>query len=342
MIPPEIPSLSKWDPFQLDALGLLTIFGAKEMNTAVGNLVQSSVTDWLPVLGSYTVANDDILRPEPGYVLYNITDGIMATDISAWFTRWLATFPLTYTATTIRLKVANKQLPIVHRVSSIAIGVLTIGCLLAMAIVTADVWGLANVASMAVSVISRQFIVARLRSSIDKTIQSLKDDPGPDVKLFMTLPNGKAVTIFGPRMIVVSCLLTEAQPTQPQFYYLMRMASWAGFGAHAITLGMSDLFNQVLTVVVLLLATYLTSRHVGGCREAIGTQLCLEVDMGDPGLLRGAAYMRLDMSTTEENCMVHWSMMPQRSNIWWWDRYRSRYSSSQVSSVTKVEGNQQV
>ncbi|KAJ5192194.1 hypothetical protein N7449_008336 [Penicillium cf. viridicatum] len=167
---------------------------------------------------------------------------------------------------------------------------------------------------MAVSVISRQFMVARLRSSIDKTIQSLKEDPGPDVKVFITLPSGKAVTIFGPRMIVVSCLLAEAQPTQPQFYYLMRMASWAAFGAHAITLGMSDLFNQVLTVVILLLSTYLTARHAGGYREAIGTQFCLEVDMGDPGLPCGAAYIRLDMSTTEENSMVHWSMMPQRSN----------------------------
>ncbi|KAJ5816357.1 hypothetical protein N7447_008590 [Penicillium robsamsonii] len=158
----------------------------------------------------------------------------------------------------------------------------------------------------------------------------------------MTLPNGKAVTIFGPRMIVVSFLLTEAQPTQPQFYYLMRMASWAAFGAHAITLGVSDLFNQVLTVVLLLLAIYLTSRHVGDCREPIKARLYLKANMGDPKLPRGAAYMRLDMSTTEENYMVHWSMMPQWSNVWWWDRYKSRYSSSQISSVMKVEGSQQV
>lgn len=51
MLPPKIPSLSEWGPSQLDALGLLTIFGAKEMNTAVGNLVESSVIDWLPILG---------------------------------------------------------------------------------------------------------------------------------------------------------------------------------------------------------------------------------------------------------------------------------------------------
>jgi hypothetical protein len=70
---------------------ILTIFGAKEMNAAIGNLVQSSVTNWLPVLASYTVVNDDILKPEPGYVLYNITDGIVVTQVSAQFTCWLAT-----------------------------------------------------------------------------------------------------------------------------------------------------------------------------------------------------------------------------------------------------------
>ncbi|OQE81429.1 hypothetical protein PENNAL_c0041G03677 [Penicillium nalgiovense] len=343
MIPPKIANLSEWGPFQLDALGLLTIFGAKEMNTAVGNLVQSSVTEWLPILGSYTVANDDIIKPEPGYVLYNITDGIMATDVSAWFTRWISTFPLTYTATTIRLRVENQQLPIVRQAISITIGLSVIGFLFSMAIVTADAWGIANVASMAVSVISRQFIVTCLRSSIDHTIQSLKDDPGQDVKVFMTLPDGKAVTILGPRMIVVTCLLTEAQPIHPQSYYVMRMASWAAFGAHAITLGMSDLFNQILTVVILLLATYLTATHVGGYREAIGTRLCLDVDMGDPDLPRGAAYSRLKMSPTEEDCMVHWSMMPQRSNVWWWDRYKQQYLSNQATSVTKeMEGNPRI
>jgi hypothetical protein len=70
---------------------ILTIFGAKEMNAAIGDLVQSSVTNWLPVLASYTVVNDDILKPEPGYVLYNITDGIVVTQVSARFTCWLAT-----------------------------------------------------------------------------------------------------------------------------------------------------------------------------------------------------------------------------------------------------------
>ncbi|KAK8096061.1 hypothetical protein PG999_014083 [Apiospora kogelbergensis] len=90
---PILAAISEWAPFQLDALGLVTIFGAKEMNTSIGNLVHSWATEWLPILGSYAVANNELTTPEQGFVLYNITDGVMATDVAAWFTRWLMSFP---------------------------------------------------------------------------------------------------------------------------------------------------------------------------------------------------------------------------------------------------------
>lgn len=82
MVHLPLAHLSKWAPFQFDALGLVTIFGAKEMSTSIGNLAYSWATDWVPVLGSYAVTNDEIAAPEPGFVLYNITDGIMATDVA--------------------------------------------------------------------------------------------------------------------------------------------------------------------------------------------------------------------------------------------------------------------
>lgn len=347
MIPSEIPPLTQWSPFQLDALGLVTVFGAKEMNTAVGNLVESSITEYLPVLAAYTVANNDIVRPEPGYVLYNITDGIMAADVAAWFTRWLMTFPLTYTATTITLRMttdhtgkarSKSKLPLFKRAFGAIIGLCTFGLLLSMAVVTADAWGISNVLSMAVAVLSRQVVVGQLRNSIDRTIRDLGDDPGADVKAFLTLPNGKAVTIYGPRMLLVRCILTDTKPVNSGVYYLMRISCWAAFGAHAITLGMSSLFNQILTVVILLLGTYLTSRHVGDSRECIGRRLRLDIDMGDPEWSRGPVYRRLNMTTTEEDCMVHWSMLPQRSNIWWWERYTQ--GPSQVGSAKRVEESQ--
>lgn len=318
-------ALKEWAPFQLDALGLVTIFGANEMQMAVGNLVGSWTSEWLPVLGSYAVANDEIRRPQQGFVLYNITDGIMATDVAAWFTRWLMAYPLTYTATTIKLKMDSKPAPKLRKTCPIIIGAFTVGLLLTFAVITGDSWGIVNVVSMGGSVLIRQQMVSHLRASVDDTIAGLLSNLGDDVKVFITLPDGKAVTILGPRKLVVDCILTDPQPRKPGFYYLLRVACWGFFGAHAITMGMSSLFNQILSVLVLLLSTYAKATHVGDCRGKIGNKLRLEVDMGDPHWSRSPVYARLNMSTIEEDSMVHWSMMPRRSNTWWWERYQKRH-----------------
>ncbi|KAJ5903486.1 hypothetical protein N7504_005869 [Penicillium tannophilum] len=300
--------LSRWEPFKFDALGLVTIFGAKEMSTSIGNLTYSWATAWVPILGSYAVANDEIAAPEPGFVLYNITDGIMATDIAAWFTRWLISFPLSYTATTIRLKINGRPQSAIDKATSITIGLTTTGVLLTLAVLTHDIWGIGNVATMAAAVLVRQQMVNQRRRFIDRAIDTVRVHLDEDVKVFLTLPNGKAVTILGPRQVVTNCLLTDAQPIDPQYYYLLRVTCWAVFGAHTVTLGMSCLFNQIVSVCVLLLGTYLTAVHVGDNREAIGTRLRLEVDLGDPSWGRSPAYARLEMTTTEENHMLHWTV----------------------------------
>lgn len=87
-----------WAPFHIDALGLVTILRAAEVGLNVGRLVYNCLTEWLPLFGAYTVASRQISRPIPGFVLYNINDGVMATDVSCWLTRWLLSLPLTYTA----------------------------------------------------------------------------------------------------------------------------------------------------------------------------------------------------------------------------------------------------
>ncbi|KFG84473.1 hypothetical protein MANI_004194 [Metarhizium anisopliae] len=329
-----IVSLSQWDPFKLDALGLVTLFGAKEMNTSIGNLTESKFTEWLPILGSYAVANNEIAEPEQGFVLYNITDGIMATDVSSWFTRWLTSYPITYSATTIHLKTNDKPVPTARTICSLLIGLFTCGLLLIMTIMTADWWGVANVTALCLNVLIRQQMVLMLCLSVNKAMEDLADNPGPDVKVFLTLPNGKAVTILGPRQVLVGVILTDPHPLQPKIYFFWRAAAWGAFGTHAVSLGMTTLFNQILSIVALLSSTYLTAIHVGDRREAIGKSLWLEVEMGDPSWSRGPAYARMAMSEAEEQSMVSWGLMPQRSNIQWWKRYRDRYPET----CTKQQG----
>ena len=74
--------LKTWAPFKMDALGIVTLLGADEMDAMVGRLVRTPYTNYLPLLGAYTVAGNSITKPLPGYAVYNITDGIKATDVA--------------------------------------------------------------------------------------------------------------------------------------------------------------------------------------------------------------------------------------------------------------------
>lgn len=67
----------------------MTIFGVNEADFVVGQLTRDCFTDFLPLLGGYVVANNQITHELPGFALYNITDGIQATDVAGWFCRWL-------------------------------------------------------------------------------------------------------------------------------------------------------------------------------------------------------------------------------------------------------------
>lgn len=324
----SLQKLADWAPFHIDALGLVTIFGADEVNKSIGNLVHSWVSEYLPVLATFVIASNDIVKSVPGFVLYNITDGILATDIAPWFTRWLQSYPLNYAATTITLKVDGRPMPLAYQAISIMLGILATALLVIFTAIMRDGWGIANSVSMIISVAVRQLMLHELRSSIDRAVDRVTagDQPSEDVKVFLTLPDGRAVTIFGSRKMITDIILTDPRPLHPRCYLALRLIAWLTFGAHAISLGMSTLFSQILAVIVLLLGTFLAGRHVGDCKAFVGNRLRLEINLGNPDWTRAPAYARLSLTETEEQTMVNWNLFPQGSNKIWWDRYRAKFS----------------
>lgn len=315
----------KWAPFNFPALGFFALFACKEIDTSIGNLSYSYSTDFLPVLGSYTVAKDDFAASQPGFVLYNLTDGIMTTDVSAWFTRWLMSSPLTPTSTIIRLRRDGQSWPWYLRLRSLPIAWNILTLVMLLALNTNDSWGMANVAVMATAVLVRHLMINQRRSFIDRAIEESHDEPNSDVKVFLTLPNGKAVTILAPRNLMVNCILTDSRQTVPCYYYLLRIICWVLLAAQFVTLSMSSLPVQIMSICVLLLGTYLTAIHFGTEPEYIGSRLRLETDHGDESWSRSHAYARLEMTKDEEDAMVNWSLLPQRSNKFWWDKYEKNH-----------------
>ncbi|GKU09126.1 unnamed protein product, partial [Fusarium langsethiae] len=178
---------------------------------------------------------------------------------------------------------------------------------------------------MIITAIVRNLMLWELGSLIDKALEKSRNDPEDEVKVVLTIPEGRAVTIIGPRSLVVNYLLTDPRPLQPQLHMALQFVAWLAFGGQASALGISTLFDRIMCVIVMLLRTSLTAMYTSDLPFTICTKLVLDLDLGDRNWPRSPACARLDVTKTEEDTMVHWNMMPQQSNEFWWTRFRTTY-----------------
>jgi hypothetical protein len=52
------------------------------MDEALGGLVRYRYLEYPSLLGAFVIAGNDIVKPIPGFTLYNVSDGIQATDVA--------------------------------------------------------------------------------------------------------------------------------------------------------------------------------------------------------------------------------------------------------------------
>ncbi|KAL9029667.1 MAG: hypothetical protein Q9196_002121 [Gyalolechia fulgens] len=203
------------------------------------------------------------------------------------------------------------------------IGLVVLLITVILAAVTGDWWGLTNAVAMALSVVVRKAIVGQNRKSVDIAMQKARKNVDEEVKIFITTPSGKSLTVYAPRMVAVGCFLTEPRPPYPRLYTALRVIGWTSFGAHVIALGMACLFNQIVSICVLVSGSVLAVLQLGDFQSLIGNVLDFDITLGDPHGNRTAAYARLNLSAKEEDSMIQWNMFPHKSNDFWWHRYRT-------------------
>ena len=164
---------TQWHPFQIDALGLVTMIGADEVNATVGRLVRSRYTEYLPILGAFIIAGDQFTRSLPGYALYNIDDGITTTDLAGWFSRYLRAQQIRQSVSALSFKIYERHVLSTWRDKLLAalLSFLVNAVLFVLAIVQRDWWGLVNVISMLVSIAVRSILVAQNRKALDEAAE---------------------------------------------------------------------------------------------------------------------------------------------------------------------------
>lgn len=275
------------------------------------------------MLGSYIIASNQFTEPLPSFWLHNITDGIVATDLAGWFCRWLLCQNFTMCSSSISISAA--PLSATNRQKRNTISAALFGSLGLTAIFLPlgihDWWGFANGIAMLLSVVVRQVVLGQNRLALDRAVEGIQNTLDHPVKVFITLPNGKAISLHTTRGIVIECLLTTPTPPHPRLYDVMRSLGWLAFGIHVVSLGMACLITQLVAVALLISSTIVACRQIGSDPRSVGRRLQLKrVDSHVP--FRAAAYARLELTPAQEHSMVLWNLFPHRSNKVWWNKYR--------------------
>lgn len=321
----RIAALQDWNPFQFDALGLITLLGAEEISSAFGRLATNRYTRFLPTVGAYVFAANSFTAPIPGFQVYNIDDSIYTTDVPGWFSRWLLNQNVKTNATkfVVSYRAGPSASSAFHTFVAIVLGVLAHVPIIVLAALTGDWWGFACCITMAFSTLSRYILVHQNKRIMGENAESAFSWPGGDKlqRTFWILPTGDAVTIRASKGILLNCLLTTPKTKGPVKFW-SRAVAWVAFGGLAVTLGMSSLFIQILVVVIVLTSTCAVVLHLGDDDETVGTRLKIErQEDHDDSDTRAEAYFKLGLSVGQKEDMLRWSLLPQKTNKGWWECY---------------------
>ncbi|KAK4548571.1 hypothetical protein LTR36_009481 [Oleoguttula mirabilis] len=360
----EMPlhEVKNWQPFKIDALGLVTLLGAEEVNQSIGTLQRRRYTEYLPLLAAFLVAGDRFTAEQAGYSLYNLTDGIHTTELKGWFTRWLSTQKLENSSTSIfTWEITEDASGGPWNLAALALSVVTVMPLLVFTILIGDWFGVGNSIAIIASIMVRVSLLSQRRQAVEiAATHGPKEDQKDIKKLFVTRADGAMVTIYAPKSVVGTFTRDSGVPDL-DLYHFVRWIGWATFGAHICILGMSSLFTQIYTVALLVISTWWLcsdmlwdiGRQVEVCGSAadnwksefvtsrpFGSKL--KVVQENPGKTRKGtgrrlwAYVRAEPDEEQEAMLKHWTLLPFEYNKVWYNGYddaKQQYARAKSSPV---------
>lgn len=259
----RIKRWSEHSSFKIDALGLVTFLGADEVDLAVGSLQRRQYTEWLPLLAAFVITSKRFTAEQPGFVMYNLDDGIVTTELKGWFTRWLTgqringgTSRFTWTERSSTVDNANLSAPI--------LATLLVAPMLSCSILIGDWYGLANSIAIALSILVRVYLVSQYRegrNSIACPVE--KSQLSVTWKTICVVrSDGKMLTIRAPYDVLQSFIRYPVVKSK-RTCQLVQQIGWVALGVHVCVLGTCTLFTQIYTVLLLVLSTWAFTRSFG-------------------------------------------------------------------------------
>jgi hypothetical protein len=354
--------LRDWKPFQIDALGLVTLLGADEVNQSVGTLQHRRFTEYLPLLAAFVIAGDRFNAEQPGFILYNLDDGITSTELKGWFTRWLMSQEVNNATTVLEWHKLVKPRGW-EKALAPALSCVLVLPLLVITVLVGDWYGVGNAGAIIISVLTRVYLLSNrrhVRDNAAKPDPDVKDEDIPRKRMCIIRSDGKMVTCILPKSVLLT-FVNQDPVGRPKFYHGARWICWLALGVHMCILGMCSLFTQIYTVLLLVLSTWwFTSdffwdigrerlRPTGDETSAFNIPFNEDWQVKQvnyakkdaPGSKdrRLYAWARLLLNKKDEDAMFRWNLFPIKDqSVEWWAEYQQAKESFQNSKNGKPSG----
>ncbi|KAH0041004.1 hypothetical protein KCU78_g1026, partial [Aureobasidium melanogenum] len=355
---------SQRSSFKIDALGLVTFLGADEVDLAVGSLQRRRFTEWLPLLATFIVTGKRFAVEQPGFVLYNLDDGIITTELKGWFSRWLSTQTIN-NGTTRFVWEENMAKPQGVGLVAPVLAFLLVVPLLVCTVLMGDWYGVANAIAIIISILVRAGLVSQLRTARDQQTVASEASARQQKTTFVIRSDGKMVTIMAPDCVVKS-FTKDAVLKNKLACRLLQYVGWIALGVHVCVLGMCTLFSQIYTVLLLVLSTWVFTctfdfdvnieyrpetqfdnefadivveipfnRHwtiikTNPAKNQLHGERPQEMDR------RQTAWAWLLLKEEQEKILERWNLPPAKENTQWWDEYKARKREFQLAEDARI------
>jgi hypothetical protein len=334
--------IKAWKPFQIDALGLVTLLGTDEVGQSIGTLQRRRYTEHLPLLAIFVVAGDRFLTQQPGFVLYNLTDGITTSVMRGWATRWLMSQCVNDANTVLEWKKVERPRSWKDSIAP-ALSCVLVLPLPILSILVGDWFGVSNAVAIIISILTRAYILSQRRLARDAAVAFPgKEDHSSWKTLCIIRSDDRMITCKMPSS-VLQTFVRGGQVRHPKFYHCARWLCWLALGVHISTLGMCSLVVQVYIVILLVFSTWLLTSgfHWDTGREEemninkdgstvyslrFSRDWCVE-QVNHPTRTtdhrscdkRRWAWARLDLGEEEERAMFRWGLFPDENKNFGWE-----------------------
>lgn len=315
----------------------LALFTAGILDGVLGRMTGNLFT-WLPLAAPHTVLTRQITSPQPGFLLYNISDGVVTQDLAGWFTRWLSNpnLHLSWASTTVDVRIAERvgtrdaiRDPVSKSVQA-QLFIILCGILLFQ---DSNPFEICHAFSMVATACMYPLALSKFSKHVKRLLADYEDPAErvrhphnqEPIKALIQLPTGRIVrlqTTRGLLFVLLDQERTEVYPTSSRTTLMAyKLFAWTTIIFQAVTLGLSSQSYQL--VIVALMSLFTAAAYYGVLENTFDIALTdLEVwarRQDGPDTNRDT-YARLRLTIDEEQRMRAWNLFPTL-NMGWEERY---------------------